>query len=101
MILYKRNLALGKYYSDNAYILPDDFYSDGARKSDPIPESEIISVPPCPYCQSDGFAMCSFCNNLFCIDDEASRGQITCPACETNLSPSDDDSSFNFSGSVG
>jgi uncharacterized protein YegL len=101
MILYKLIPELEKYISEQAVKLPDDFFSDGARKSAPINVEQILNVPPCPYCNSDGFGKCGFCQHLFCIDEETSNSKLTCPACETTLAPSGSGGSFNFDGSVG
>ncbi|MDR2300811.1 MAG: VWA domain-containing protein [Deltaproteobacteria bacterium] len=101
MVIYRLIPELGQYFSDQALPLPDDFFSDGAKKSSPINEEQLLNVPPCPFCQSEGFAKCGFCKNLFCVDSDSSDSVITCPACETKLSPSESGGSINIDGSAG
>jgi uncharacterized protein YegL len=101
MIIYKFDPEIRKYFSDAAVPLPDDFFSDGARKSSPISEEQILNVPPCPFCHSQGFAKCCACGNLFCLDEESSQSQLQCPACETFLEPSGSGGSFDIDGSAG
>jgi uncharacterized protein YegL len=102
MIVYRRSPHGGDYHSQMTVPLPADFFSDGARKSSPINEQDLNDIPPCPFCQSDGFGKCGFCHHLFCIDEESAEEPfLVCPVCETRLTASDSGAAFSFDGSVG
>jgi uncharacterized protein YegL len=101
LLVYERLTDRSGYICREALPLPEDFFSEGTLKSPPISDQELLNILPCPICEADGMAKCSFCSHLFCLSADSAGREVTCPCCETVLTGSTDSSSFSIDGSAG
>jgi uncharacterized protein YegL len=103
LMRYKLSPNSSIYQAEDAFPLPDDFFSDGALKAPPVDSSKFSGSVNCPYCGGPSWVMCS-CGQLCCLDPPIQAGrQIVCPACERVLTLGIPGSGGDFSvgGSVG
>lgn len=82
LLRYGYQEMLGFYNPVAAHPL-EDFEESEAAQLPPINSSLLAGVPPCPYCENPGAALCP-CGTIFCIPSQLA-GAMTCPKCNQTL----------------